>query len=343
MRPLRRGMQVQFSPVWLVSTLVVSMMVLVASALPASATAANLFTLDSQPDSIGPVVVDQSGNGYVAWLHKSSPTDTVMFCKLAPGAKHCAHPLGLPVTLLEVGSVTDTPFPVLGPGSTVFVVAPSYDTNQMVVWESGDGGASFSAPWVATAGNGQASVCRVETNLDDVVPFNADGAEYNPSQGTATLPGGSANNLEFEMSSANPFINWTFAFYGQGCVEPYSALEHSNPGQIPYQYFPFSGGAVGGQESSLGWAGGGSAACARVAPGDEVEAFAGERTTPPTVRFYPLERAHRSVLDHGHEPRALGSPQLGRPDHRVPGRTPASGRRRSRAVHALRRRSDHRH
>jgi hypothetical protein len=264
-----------------------SLLVLAAAALAcgpvAQAWGANLFTLDPQADSIGPVVVDKSGNGYVAWLHKSSPADTVMFCKFAPGARRCAHPLKLSVTLLEAGSVTDTPFAVLGPGSTVFVVAPSYDTNQMVIWESSDRGVSFGPAWVATAGNEQTSVCRVGTNLDDVVPFNAYGGQYDPSQGLTTL-GASSSNLELEMSSANPSVSWTFAFYGQGCVEPDSATEHSGPGEIPFQYFAFGGGS--GAESSLGWAGGGSAACSSVAPGDEVEAYADASTTPSTVRFY---------------------------------------------------------
>jgi hypothetical protein len=254
------------------------------AASPTSASASNLFTLDPQADSIGPVVVDQSGNGYVAWLHKGSP-DSAMFCKLAPGARKCAIKITLPTArLVEPPAVTDTPFPVLGPGNYVYVVAPSYDTNQMVIWQSSDGGATFSAPAISSPGPEQTSACRVETNLDDVLAFNAYGAEYERSQGTATLPGGSPNNLEFEMSSSNPFINWTFAFYAQGCVIPLGVT--SMPGAIPWQYFPFGGGEVGGQDSTLGWAGGGSSACPQSAPGDEVSAYMNASTSPSTIRFY---------------------------------------------------------
>jgi hypothetical protein len=249
------------------------------------AAAANLFTLDPGADSMGPVAVDAGGNGYAAWLHKSSPGDTVMFCKFASSARSCAHPIVLGVTLSLASAVTSTPFPVLGPGSIVYVVAPSYDTDQMVMWESTNGGASFGAPWVAGAaiGSGLTYVCQVGTNLDDVLPFNAYGGQYDPSQGLTTL-GSGASNIEFEMSSSNPYVNWTFAFYGQGCVVPQEAMP--TPGKIPDQYFPFGEGAFGSQEASLGWVSGGPGACPLSALGDEVEAFEGDHVSPPTVRFF---------------------------------------------------------
>ncbi len=250
--------------------------------LATPAAASNLFTLDRAVDSIGPVAVDTAGNGYVSWLHRSSP-DTVMFCKFAPGAKSCAHPLVLPVTLSLSSAATDTPFPVLGPGSTVFVVAPSYDTNEMVMWQSTNGGASFGPPAVAQAGSEQDYVCQVGTNLDDVLPINAYGAQYDPSEGLSTL-GGSAANIEFEMASSNPFVNWTFAFYGQGCAVPQSAMP--TPGRLPDQNFAFDEGAFRSAETSLGWASGGAGPCPLSALGDEVEAFEGDATTPSTVRFF---------------------------------------------------------
>jgi hypothetical protein len=260
----------------------VAIAIVVCAALPASATAANLFTLDSQADSIGPVAVDQSGNGYVAWLHKSGASDTVMFCKLAPGARSCAHKLSLPVSL-GIGS-PDTPFALLGPGEYVYVVAPSYDANEMIMWQSTDGGASFGPAAVAGAGPEQSFGCQVETDLNDVLGFNAFGAEYNRSQGTATLPGGNPTGIDFEMSSSNPFLNFTFAFYNQGCAVPFSVK--SMPGAIPWQYFPFGEGEIGSQYSTLGWAGGGTSACALSASGDEISAYTDAGTTPPTIRFY---------------------------------------------------------
>ncbi|MGD1057294.1 MAG: hypothetical protein ABR992_07760 [Solirubrobacteraceae bacterium] len=252
-----------------------------ASVLATSAGASNLFTLDPAADSMGPIAVDSSGNGYVAWLHKGTP-DTVMFCKLAPNAHSCPAPITLPVTLAEAGASTSTPFPVLGPGGDVFVVAPSYDTDEMIMWQSSDGGASFGSPSVIAAPSGgeMEYVCEVETNLDDVLAFNAYGGQYDPSQGLATL-GGSASNLDFEMSSSNPDIDWTFAFYGQGCV--YRIPEKPNQ-SIPEQHFSF--GSAGGEESSLGWVSGPAGECALSYPGDEVEAFEDDDSNPASVRFY---------------------------------------------------------
>jgi hypothetical protein len=247
------------------------------SALAVTAGAANLFTLDRTADSMGPIAVDASGDGYVAWLHKGPP-DTVMFCKLAPGARSCPKPITLPTE----GASPNTPFPVLGPGGDVYVVAPSYETDEMVMWQSSNGGESFGAPWIAGAplGGEFQYVCQVETNLDDVLAFNAYGGQYDPSQGLATL-GGSASNLEFEMSSANPDIDWTFAFYGQGCIEPYPEKPHQS---IPEQHFSFGGG--GGEESSLGWVSGSAGECALSYPGDEVDAYEDDHSHPASVRFY---------------------------------------------------------
>jgi|SRR5580692_939394 hypothetical protein len=261
----------------LLATLALGCALLLAGALAGSATAANLFTLDPSAESMGPIAVDASGNGYVAWLHKGPP-NTVMFCKLAPDAHSCPAP----ITLSSGGASPNTPFPVLGPGGDVYVVAPSYDSDEMIMWQSSNGGASFGAPWIAGAppGGEYEYVCQVETDLDDVLAFNAYGGQYDPSQGLSTL-GGSASNIEFEMSSANPDIDWTFAFYGQGCVEPYP----EKPNQaIPEQHFSFGGG--GGEESSLGWVSGTAGECALSYPGDEVDAYEDDDSHPASVRFY---------------------------------------------------------
>ncbi|MHB8491096.1 MAG: hypothetical protein ACYDA6_02630 [Solirubrobacteraceae bacterium] len=290
MRQLNTGALPRFVPARLharshaaITALVAGATLLGAVMLPSPAGAANQFTLDKHADSIGPVVVDQSGNGYVAWLHTGSP-DAVMFCKLAPGGHTCPHQVTLPaVRLIDPTSGTDTPFPVLGPGNYVYVVAPSYDTNQMVIWQSSNGGTTFSTPWVSTPNGEQTSGCLVETDLNDVLGINAYGGEYARSQGTASLPGKSPSALEFQMSSSNPYINWTFAYWGEGCVVPLSTT--SSPGAIPWQYFPFGGGELGSQDSTLGWASGTSSGCAESAAGDEVTAYM-QASSPPNIRYY---------------------------------------------------------
>ena len=57
--------------------------------LAGTAVAGDQFTLDREADSMGPVVVDQGGNGYVAWLHSVGAGDTDMFCKLPGGRARC--------------------------------------------------------------------------------------------------------------------------------------------------------------------------------------------------------------------------------------------------------------
>ena len=136
---------------------------------------------------MGPIAVDQSGNGYVAWLHRSGASDTDMFCKLPAGTTKCADPITLSVTL-PTPATTITPFPVLGPGTDVYVVAPSYDSSQMVIWESTDGGATFGPAYVGPSDAALADplaysdTCNVGSDLDDVVGFNALGAQYDRSQ-----------------------------------------------------------------------------------------------------------------------------------------------------------------
>lgn len=57
-----------------------------------------------------------------------------------------------------------------------------------------------------------------------------------------------------------------------------------DPGQLPDQWFDQGGGNT--DETSLGWAGGGSAACAQVEPGDELEAYETVFGGPERVQFF---------------------------------------------------------
>ncbi|HEY5229897.1 MAG TPA: Ig-like domain-containing protein [Solirubrobacteraceae bacterium] len=112
-----------------------------AMALPATALANNLFSIDANADSTGPIVTEAAGNGYVAWERKAKPNETI-FCKIPRGGT-CADPIVLP---LPGGEEPNLPFPVLGskPG-VVYVVAPRYEADDTLIWTSTNGGVSFSA------------------------------------------------------------------------------------------------------------------------------------------------------------------------------------------------------
>jgi hypothetical protein len=114
------------------------------AALPAVATANNLFTLDENPVSNGHLIVDAAGNAYVAWVSEGVGTgvEPVRFCKIPPGGT--CSPITLPNPFAT--SLSDSPsaaFPVFGPGNTVHVVAPRYTKTDIVFWTSTNGGLSF--------------------------------------------------------------------------------------------------------------------------------------------------------------------------------------------------------
>ena len=114
---------------------------------PGSAGAVNVFTLDSSPDGRAGVAVDSAGTGYFAWEHKETSTnDVTQFCKVARGGK-CTNPIVLATPPLNPAPFNSTDvsaaFPVLGAGSTVYVVGPRFVAGDVVVWTSTDGGNSF--------------------------------------------------------------------------------------------------------------------------------------------------------------------------------------------------------
>ncbi len=120
----------------------------VAALLPSAAGAQNVGTLDAQASSIGHVVQDAAGNAYIAWTRKATGTaETPEFCKVPKGGSACPSATTLPIP--APAEAVDSPsgaFPVLGAGSTVYVVAPRYVMNDVLLYTSTDGGATFGAP-----------------------------------------------------------------------------------------------------------------------------------------------------------------------------------------------------
>jgi hypothetical protein len=217
----------------------------------ATASGANLFTLDEQADSIGPIVVDGAGNGYVAWLHKAAPNDTTMFCKFPAGARTCAHPITLASTT-NANPVLDSPsqpFPVLDPSGGVWVVENRYVANDTVIWKSSDGGRTFSGPDDIGVG------CYSNLGTPDDVRWYQD-------------------SVGFVTASFNPGLGYGYSVYGETCAGP-GATPGTGPGQGATGWKfgnPGSGGVVG---AALGFA-----------PNhDQVEAY-WLLNNPPDVEFF---------------------------------------------------------
>jgi hypothetical protein len=129
---------------------------LLACTLPAcgwvsSARANNLSTLDPVASSPGNIVEDAAGTAYIAWVHEGAAgtPESPTYCKIPRGGS-CTAPISLPIpltggetSLAATDGVTGA-FPVLGTGSTVYVLAPRYADNDVILWTSTDGGQSFA-------------------------------------------------------------------------------------------------------------------------------------------------------------------------------------------------------
>jgi hypothetical protein len=136
-------------------------------ALPASASANNLFSLDAKPAATGAVVTEASGTGYFAWEAKpgvAGAADTTMFCKIPRGGT-CTSPVALSLPGPGTDDTEDVSmaFPVLGtrPG-IVYVVGARYDIDDTIIWTSTNSGTSFSGPVTVSSYGGK-------TGIDDVL------------------------------------------------------------------------------------------------------------------------------------------------------------------------------
>src|SRR6476646_2384262 len=109
--------------------------------LPGLAAANDLATIDAEPTSPGHLAQDGAGNAYIAWT--TAPDDVPRFCKVAPGGS--CSPIVLPVPVGTSLDGASGAFPVLGSGETVYVGAPRYVRDDIVVYTSTNGAASFGA------------------------------------------------------------------------------------------------------------------------------------------------------------------------------------------------------
>jgi len=122
----------------------VSAATLVLAAFPAISAANNVATLDPNAQSDGHMVQDGAGNAYVAWVTEGEGVgvEPVRFCKVAPGGGCSAITLSI-TGATKLSESASAAFPMFGPGSIVYVVAPRYPENDVVFWESKDGGQTF--------------------------------------------------------------------------------------------------------------------------------------------------------------------------------------------------------
>jgi hypothetical protein len=258
-----------------------AMVALAWGAMASAAWGAGQFTIDRSPDSFGAVVTDAAGNGYVAWEHLGTggAADTPMFCRLAPGARRCADPIALslpgagnlnaggPLSGDELNALQV--FPILGPGSTVWVVTSRYVADDTVVWTSTDGGMTFGAPhlipYYPTCDSTPCALPDLSvsypsmTGIDDVLPVTLDYQTYD-RQVESSPP--SVNWLE---SSTNPGLGFNLAGSGE--------LYGGPAGVTEFAFDNTGAGGVGG--SALG----------TTAVGEVVEAYWLD-STPPRLAYY---------------------------------------------------------
>jgi hypothetical protein len=206
-----------------------------ALALPAAASANNLFSLSPTPESVGVVVTEASGAGYFAWeVAPGLPDgpDTTMFCKIPRGGS-CTAPIVLPLPSPGNSDEEDVTqaYAVLGtrPG-VVYVVGPRYVPDDTLIWTSTNGGASFSAP--VTAGS-----YGDKTGIDDVL--------LNPNH-TATEKEPTADY--FDIASTNPGISFAevsntlktpaeFSFATPGAFADEGSLGFTTASHLPVEAY----------------------------------------------------------------------------------------------------------
>ncbi len=216
---------------------------------PGSAGAVNVFTLDSSPGGRAGVAVDSAGTGYFAWEHEeTSSSDVTQFCKVPRGGK-CTNPIVLPTPPLNPAPFDSTDvsaaFPVLGGGSTVYVVGPRYVAGDVVVWTSTNGGSSFGpAEQVTQSGAYQG------TDPTDVLLSGANFfvSSHNPGLYFTSVQSGSTTTHDADLTPANGSTNMTGSTLGLAGggpygspVEAFSMLNGGQPQTIGYRSYNGTG------------------------------------------------------------------------------------------------------
>ncbi len=157
----------------------------------ASASANNRFDLDPAATSAGNLAEDAAGNAYIGWMDEG----VAKFCKIPAGGT-CTTPIVLP---LAGSHPPDQIHPVLGSGSTVYLVGPSYDGDDVEIWTSTNGGASFGLPVRSTGGYAD----KTEPNSVVLSGTNFLIGSSHPSVGVGVTPVAGTTGTNFEFAGAN--------------------------------------------------------------------------------------------------------------------------------------------
>jgi len=223
-----------------------------AVALPSAAIAQNVGALDKAPATPGHVVQDAAGTAYIAWTRKAATgvAETPEFCKVPKGGKACTTPITLPVP--APAESVDSPsaaVPVLGPGTTVYVVAPRYPQNDVLLYTSTDGGASFAPAQVITGSYSSKS------NPTEVLlsgnEFLISG--YNPGIGFSAVSTAGAGLGDFILAEPGPGGVASESLGLDSAGNPVQAWYNLNSGQYTIDFAHYKG--AGSKTLEADWTG----------------------------------------------------------------------------------------
>ena len=222
------------------------------AALPGAASAQNVGTLDTNAATPGHLAQDAAGTAYIAWTRKAATgaAETPEFCKVPKGGSACTAPITLPVP--APAESVDSPagaFPVLGSGSTVYVVAPSYVQDYVLLYTSTNGGASFGPAQVVTGSYSNRS------NPTDVLLSGSEfliGA-YNAGLGFSALSTSGTGTGELQLAEPGPGGVAAASLGLDSAGNPVQAWYNLNSGQYSLDFAHYNGS--GSRMSEANWTG----------------------------------------------------------------------------------------
>jgi hypothetical protein len=222
------------------------------AALPGAASAHDVGTLDANASTPGHLAQDAAGTAYIAWTRKAAAgaAETPEFCKVPKGGSACTSPITLPVPApAEAAESPAGAFPVLGGGSTVYVVAPSYVQNDVLLYTSTNGGASFGPAQVVTGSYSNRS------NPTEVLLSGGEfliGA-YNPGLGFSALSTSGEGHGALQLAEPGPGGVAAASLGLDSAGNPVQAWYNLNSGQYNLDFAHYNG--AGSKTTEADWTG----------------------------------------------------------------------------------------